>query len=60
MFGLDDRTKMGTEVLLNRFVMKELNLMIDPQRKFVLTTKLKLEEGEWNETTNVRCFKITI
>ena len=46
MFGLDDRTKMGTEVLLNRFVMKELNLMIDPQRKFVLTTKLKLEEGE--------------
>ena len=39
MFGLDDRTKMGTEVLLNRFVMKELNLMIDPQRKFVLTTK---------------------
>ena len=40
MFGLDDRTKMGTEVLLNRFVMKELNLMIDPQRKFVLTTKV--------------------
>ena len=46
MFGLDDRTKMGTEVLLNRFVMKELNLMIDHQRKFVLTTKLKFEEGE--------------
>ncbi len=40
MFGLDDRTKMGTEVLLNRFVMKKLNLMIDPQRKFVLTTKV--------------------
>ena len=39
MFGLDDRTKMGTDVLLNRFVMNKLNVMINPQRKFLVTTK---------------------
>jgi len=39
MFGLDDRTKMGTDVLLNRFVMNKLNVMINPQRKFLVTTE---------------------
>ena len=39
MFGLDDRTKMGTDVLLNRFVMNKLNVMVNPQRKFLVTTK---------------------
>ena len=39
MFGLDDRTKMGTDVLLNRFVMNKLNVMVNPQRKFIVTTK---------------------
>jgi len=39
MFGLDDRTKMGTDVLLNRFAMNELNVMVNPQRKFLVTTK---------------------
>jgi RimK family alpha-L-glutamate ligase len=39
MFGLDDRTKMGTDILLNRFVMNKLNVMVNPQRKFLVTTK---------------------
>ena len=38
MFGLDDRTKMGTDVLLNRFTMNRLNVMVNPQRKYVVTT----------------------
>ena len=43
MFGLDDRTKMGTDVLLNRFVMNKLNVMVNPQRKYVITTKYSLD-----------------
>ena len=47
MFGLDDRSEMGTDVLLNRFAMKTMNVMVDPQKKYILTTegeqKLKLE-----------------
>ena len=39
MFGLDDRSKMGTDVLLNRFVMNKLNVMVNPQRRFLVTTK---------------------
>ena len=39
MFGLDDRTELGTDVLLNRFVMNKLNVMVNPQRKFLVTTK---------------------
>ena len=39
MFGLDDRRKMGTDVLLNRFVMNKLNVMVNPQRKFLVTTE---------------------
>ena len=39
MFGLDDRSKMGTDVLLNRFAMNKLNVMVNPQRKFLVTTR---------------------
>lgn len=46
MFGLDDRSEMGTDVLMNRFAMKTMNVMVDPQRKFILTTK----QGENNAT----------
>jgi len=46
MFGLDDRSEMGTDVLMNRFAMKTMNVMVDPQKKFILTTK----QGEDNAT----------
>ena len=46
MFGLDDRSKRGTDVLLNRFAMKEMNVMVDPQRKLLLTTKKGRDENE--------------
>ena len=39
MFGLDDRSNMGTDVLLNRFAMKTMNVMVDPQKSFIITTK---------------------
>ena len=43
MFGLDDRSELGTEVLLNRFAMNKLNLMINPQRKYLITAKFTLD-----------------
>ena len=43
MFGLDDRSKLGTDVLLNRFVMNKLNVMVNPQRKFLVTTNGEYE-----------------
>ena len=43
MFGLDDRTELGTAVLLNRFVMNKLNVMINPQQKYVITTPFTLD-----------------
>ena len=39
MFDLDDRSDMGTDVLLNRFAMKTMNVMVDPQKSFIITTK---------------------
>ena len=45
-FGLDNRERMGTEVLLNRKTMRLLNVIVDPQREFMVTTKLEMEEGE--------------
>ena len=44
MFGLDDRTELGTAVLLNRFVMNKLNVMINPQQKYVITTPFTLDK----------------
>ena len=46
MFGLDDRSDMGTDVLLNRFAMRTMNVMVDPQKSFILTTM----KGEDNAT----------
>ena len=43
MFGLDDRGKLGTDVLLNRFAMNKLNVMVNPQRKFLVTTNGEYE-----------------
>ena len=43
MFGLDDRSKLGTDVLLNRFAMNKLNVMVNPQRKFLVTTNGEYE-----------------
>ena len=43
MFGLNDRTEMGTDVLLNRYTMNRFNVMVNPQRKFIVTTKFVLD-----------------
>ena len=42
-FGLDDRDRMGTDVLLNRDMMRKLNVMVNPQRKYIVTTKYVLD-----------------
>jgi|TARA_B110000285_G_scaffold65735_1_gene75607 ribosomal protein S6--L-glutamate ligase len=44
MFGLDDRTKKTTDVLLNRFTMNRLNVMVNPARKYVITTPFTLDK----------------
>ena len=44
MFGLNDRSNMGTEVLFNRYVMSEMfNVMVNPARKYIVTTKYSLD-----------------
>jgi len=43
-FGLDDRSRMGTDVLLNRDLMNRLNVMVNPQRKYVVTTPYTLDK----------------
>ena len=44
MFGLNDRSNMGTEVLFNRHVMSKLfNVMVNPARKYIVTTKYSLD-----------------
>ena len=45
-FGLDDRSKMGTEVLLNRNIMSTMNVIVNPQRKYVVTTKYDPDGGK--------------
>ena len=44
VFGLDDRSRMGTEILLDRDLMTTLNVVVNPNRKWVLTTKFKPKE----------------
>lgn len=44
MFGLNDRTEMGTTVLLNRYTMNRFNVMVNPQRKYIVTTKYVLDK----------------
>ena len=43
MFGVDDRSDMGTEVLLTRRLMKRMNVMVNPAKKYVITTKYSLD-----------------
>ena len=43
-FGLDNRDDFNTDVLLNRKTMRMLNVMINPQRKYVVTTKYVLDK----------------
>jgi ribosomal protein S6--L-glutamate ligase len=41
--GLDDRSRMNTSVLMNRKLMNKLNVMINPQQKYVITTPFTLD-----------------
>ncbi len=43
-FGLDNRNELTTPVLLNRKTMRLLNVMVNPSRKYVVTTKFSIEE----------------
>ena len=42
-FGLDNRDDFNTDVLLNRKTMRMLNVMVNPQRKYIVTTKYVLD-----------------
>jgi len=44
-FGLDNRDDFNTDVLLNRKTMRMLNVMVNPQRKYVVTTKYTLDKS---------------
>ena len=44
-FLVDDRED-RTPVLLNRNIMRKMNVMVNPKRKYVITTKFEVEEGE--------------
>ena len=44
MFGLDNRDRMGTDVLLNRKIMRLLNVMVNPQRNYLITTPMSLDK----------------
>ena len=39
-FGLDNREDMSTDVLLNRNIMKVMNVMVNPHRKYIINTKM--------------------
>ena len=43
-FGLDDRSRMGTDVLLDRDLMTRFNVVVNPNRKYVLTTKFIVDK----------------
>ena len=43
-FGLDNRDRLNTDVLLNRKTMKLLNVMVNPSRKYVVTTKFSVDK----------------
>ena len=40
LFTIDDRPDSRTRVLLNRGFMARLNVMVNPQKKYVLTNKI--------------------
>ena len=43
-FGLDNRDRLGTDVLLNRKLMRTLNVMVNPQRTYLITTPMSLDK----------------
>ena len=44
MFGLNDRSDMGTDVLFSRYVMSKMfNVAVNPARKFIVTTKYSID-----------------
>ena len=43
-FGLDNRDELNSDVLLNRKTMRKMNVMVNPQRKYIVTTKYVLNE----------------
>ena len=43
-FGLDNREDFNTDILLNRKTKRMLNVMINPQRKYIVTTKYVLDK----------------
>ena len=43
-FGLDNRDAFNTDVLLNRKTMRMLNVMVNPRRKYIVTTKFTLDK----------------
>ena len=43
-FGVDDRSSMGTEVLLTRKLMKKMNVSVNPARIFVVTTPYSIDK----------------
>ena len=44
-FTVDDRRN-RTRILLNRDFMRRMNVRVDPQRKYVITTKLELHKRD--------------
>ena len=44
-FMIDDRED-RTAVLLNRKIMRMLNVVVNPQRKYIMTTKFEVKKGE--------------
>ena len=43
-FGLDNRDRLNTDVLLNRKTMRLLNVMVNPSRQYVVTTKFSVDK----------------
>ena len=43
-FGLDNRDRLNTDVLLNRKTMNLLNVMVNPSRQYVVTTKFSVDK----------------
>ena len=43
-FGLDNREELASDVLLNREVMSRINVMVNPARKYVVTTKFSVDK----------------
>ena len=43
-FGLDNREELSSDVLLNREIMSRLNIMVNPARKYVVTTKFSVDK----------------